>query len=394
MNPVRVLHVIDTYRIGGPGKTIINSAKFISSRFEIHVAAFVSGDDARDEFKRAVENAGIPFLPLAERGRFDTGRHVAELRAYVREQGISVVHTHGYRSDAVGYAATRWMRGVRAVTTHHGWIRNGRRQEVMFRFAIALAARFDAVACVSEKLLDELPRSLVRSGRASVIHNAIVLQDYAEGGRRVEVRRRLGLGDDDILIGAIGRLSVEKGVDILLRAFARVAAAVPNARLAYVGEGPLGAALERGIAEAKLGERVFMLGHWQPVQPFYEAADIIVCPSLTEGLSNVLLESLALHRPVVATRAGGNAEIVEDRVSGLLVPIADEHALAAAIVDVASDAQLRQVLVRNGYRRVLNEFSFEARMRKEEALYDRLLNGGGSGRTTRVGLNADAVEGR
>lgn len=369
-----VLHLIDTYRIGGPGKTIINSARFIDPRFRIHVASFVPGDALRNEFISAVQHAGIPCLQLAERRRVDP-KHFSLLRDYIRDHRIRILHTHGYRSDVTGYLMSMMVRGLKLVTTHHGWIRTNWRQSAIARFATALSGRFDGMYCVSRRLFEELPRSVVRRAESTVIHNGVVLQDYSERGVRLQTRAGLGLGANDVLIAVIGRLSAEKGVEHMLRAFTRIAPAHPSAHLAFVGEGPLRGSLEREAANSGLGARIRFLDHRHPIQPFYEATDVIVCPSLTEGLSNVLLEAMAFQRAVVATRAGGNAEIIEDGLSGLLVPVGDVEALAKAVSAVAGSPARRDCLARGGYARVVREFSFEARMKKEEQFYDRVLNG-------------------
>jgi len=378
---IDVLHLIDTYRIGGPGKTIINSALFIDrARFRIHVGAFTDPvRTERNEFARAVAAQGIPFLDLPETRRINLD-HVGAIRRYVRQHGVSIVHAHGYRTDALGYVATRAM-PVAFVTTHHGWIRNNGRQELMARSALQLCRRFDGVQVVSQRLLDELPRSVVRRQFADVVHNAIVLADYASGGHRTPVRRSLGLPDGALLLGVVGRLSLEKGCHEMLDAFAVVAAAEPRVHLALIGEGPLRAALESRVAAADWGGRVHFTGHQSPVQPFYEAIDMLVSPSRTEGLSNAILEALVFERPVVATRVGGNPEIIEGGVSGLFVPAEDPGALAAAILRVVREPSLHASLVAGGRARVAAAFTFEARMRREEQFYARVL--------ARRGLKAD-----
>lgn len=375
---INVLHLIDTYRIGGPGKTIINSARFIdATRFRVHVGAFTDPrQPERNEFARAVVAAGIPFLDLPETRRVNVD-HVGLIRRYVRQHGVAIVHAHGYRTDALGYVATRGLMAA-FVTTHHGWIRNNGRQEFMARAALQLCRRFDGVEVVSRRLLDELPGSVIRRQLAEVVHNGIVLADYATGGHRAPIRRTLGLPDDAILLGVIGRLSLEKGCHEMLDAFAIVAEAEPRAHLALIGEGPLRTALEGRVQAASWAARVHFTGHQSPVQPFYEALDVLVSPSRTEGLSNAILEGLVFERPVVATRVGGNPEIIEHGISGLFVPAEDPPALAAAILRVLRDGTLRASLVAGGRARVAAAFTFEARMRNEEHFYATVLRRRGS----------------
>ena len=368
---IRVLHLIDTYRIGGPGKTIINSARYIDTGFHVHVGSFTSPQPGRDEFAAAVRAAGVPYLELRETRRVEPG-HIGQIRRYVRQHDIRIVHAHGYRTDALTWLATRGLKTA-FVTTHHGWIRNNPRQEAMARLGMQLSRLSDGLEVVSRRLLDEVPASLVRSGRVEVVHNAIVPEDYRPAGVRDAVRAELGASPGDVLLGVVGRLSVEKGCLEMMEAFAAVVRAQPAARLVFVGEGALLPALQEKAKAAGLDGRVHFAGYRSRPQPFYEAFDIVVSPSRTEGLPNALLEAMMLERPIVATAVGGTPELVEDGVSALLVEAERPAPLAAAIVRVIADPALARALVDGGTRRVQAEFTFPARMRKEEAFYRRVL---------------------
>ncbi len=369
---IDVLHLIDTARIGGPGKTIINSARYIDhDRFRVHVASFTRLDDSRNEFADAVTHAGIPFLPLPETRRLNPS-HLRAIRAYVRDHDIRVVHAHGYRSDVVSWLATRGT-GAALVTTHHGWIRNHWRQALFTRIATRLSAQFDGVQVVSGHLLEELPDRLRRSGRVEVVHNAVVLDDYAPIGARAAHRHTLGVEDGHVLIGVVGRLSLEKGCLEMIDAFARVRARHPHARLVLVGEGPLEAEVRRRIDEQTLGGSVRIVPHQRDVRPVYEALDILVCPSRTEGLSNVIMEAMVYGLPVVATRVGGNGELVRDGSTGVLVPASQPEVMADGIGGLVDDAARRQALGAGGRARVQEAFSFDGRMRREERFYERVL---------------------
>jgi glycosyltransferase involved in cell wall biosynthesis len=368
---VDVLHLIDTYRIGGPGKTIINSAKFIDGAYRVHVGAFTRPQPGFDEFSSAVRAAGIPFLDLPERRRIEFG-HVGLIRRYVREHGIRIVHPHGYRTDVLAYLATRRL-PVIVVTTHHGWIRNNSRQELMARMALQVCRLLDGVEVVSRRLLDDLPGVVVRDGRAEVVHNAIVLGDYAPAGVGADVRHELSLPPDAELLGVVGRLSVEKGCLDMIVAFEILAASRPRLHLAFAGEGPQLAELRARAAQGPAGDRIHFVGYQASVRRFYEAIDVLVSPSHTEGISNAILEGMVVGRPIVATRVGGTPELVEDLSSALLVESKRPPELAAAIARVLAEPPLRRSLVEGARRRVETEFAFPARMRKEEAFYERIL---------------------
>lgn len=378
----KVLHLIDTYRIGGPGKTILNSARLIDrSEFEVHVASFTSVAPGRNEFADAVRQAGIPYLELREERRLDLS-HLTQLRAYLRREGIQILHTHGYRTDVLGYVASRGL-PTAIVTTHHGWIRNNRRQELLTRLARRVCARLDGVELVSEQLRVELPAHVRDSARVAVVHNGIVLDDYEPQGMREQVRAAHGISPGETLIGIFGRLSVEKGCLEAVDALQAVVAGRPSVRAVFVGEGPLRDEVQRRIEAHGLARAVQIVPHQRRLQPFYEAIDMLLSPSHTEGLSNVILEALACRRPVVATRVGGTPEILADGVSGLLVAPRRPSALAAAVEQVLNDEALKQRLIQGGLARVRNGFSFAARMRLEENFYRRVARDFERGRRRR-----------
>jgi glycosyltransferase involved in cell wall biosynthesis len=370
---IEVLHLIDTYRTGGPGKTIINSAKYIDrTRYRVHVGAYTNARAGHDEFASAVRGAGIPFLDLRETRRVQP-EHVWQIRRYIRDEGIRIVHAHGYRTDVMGYLATRGLRGVGLLTTHHGWIRNTVKQERVARFAQWLCRRFDAVEVVSSRLLDEVAPSLREAGRAVVVHNAIVPDDYRRDGHRDRVRASLGVTADALVLGTIGRFSPEKGCIDLVEAFTIVAREHARAHLVVIGEGPLAGELQRRIASAGLTTRVSFVPHQSRVQPYYEALDLLVSPSHTEGISNVILEAMTFGVPVVATAVGGTPEIIVDGKSGVLVPAREPATLAGAISRLLADDGERQRLSAGGRARIDEAFTFDVRMRREEALYESLL---------------------
>lgn len=370
---IDVLHLIDSYRIGGPGKTIINSARYIDTReYRVHVASFTSAAKPHNEFATAVRAAGIPYLELPETRRFNWS-HVSTLRGYVRRHQIRILHAHGYRTDVMGYVATRGL-PVAVVTTHHGWIRNNSRQQVFARLALRLCTRFEGVELVSDQMREELPAAFRQSDRVAIVRNGIVLEDYRPQGRRDVVRRSLGVKPDDVLVGTIGRLSIEKGCLEMVDTFAIVASRRSNVRLAFIGEGPLQAELHARVRDRGLDGRVDFVPHQTTVQPYYDAIDMLVSPSHTEGLSNVILEALTSGKPVVATRVGGNGEIITDGVSGLLVPPKDPEQLARAILRVIEEPALEAQLIQGGTARVRDEFDFDLRMRREEAFYRRAVS--------------------
>ncbi|MEN6464877.1 MAG: glycosyltransferase family 4 protein [Syntrophaceae bacterium] len=382
---VRVLHFIDHSRVGGPGKTILNSAKYIDrDRYEVHAALFCNGSGT--DFSITVEERGIPCLTLRDRNGIEWS-HIRDLREYIRRERIDILHTHGYKTDFLGVVQKRLSRGIVLVTTHHGWIRNNMRQNIYALTGMGLSRFFDGVIIVSGSLEKFLPRRVRKSGSFRVVHNAIVLSDYespdcesspAKGEAR-RIREEFDISGCDTLIGVIGRLSEEKGCSDMLAAFHEIREIREfrkgrgNLKLMFIGEGSLRAELERMKEDLGLGKDVVFAGFRDPVAPFYRAIDILVCPSRTEGLSNVILEAMACRVPVIATDVGGNAEIITSGTNGFIISSVKD--LRGPLEKLSNDRALRESIVRNASETVRQKFSFEARMRKVEDFYAALLNG-------------------
>jgi len=194
-------------------------------------------------------------------------------------------------------------------------------------------------------------------------------------GDTTNARRRLGLETFDPLIGAVGRLSDEKGHLVLLRAFAAVLRNFPRAGCLIAGEGPARAALEAEAARLGISGSVRLAGFRRDVPGVLAALDLFVQPSLYEGFGLSLLEAMAAGRAVVASRVGGIPEIVDDGVTGVLVPPRDATALAAAILGLLADGGSRRRMAQAAARSARDRHSLRASVDRITRLYDDILEG-------------------
>ena len=368
-----VLHIIDQFRTGGPGKTVINTARFSgNTEYRVHVATFVPKDMDHSEFSKEVVDKGIPLLKLDD-GRGISYKNMRILSGYIVNHDISVLHSHAYKADFHCLALKSFTRKILLVTTHHGWITNTFRQKKFANLDLMLSGHFDGVITVSEKLLQSIPRKTRNNLRKMVIHNALVLEDYAPQGMRHEIRNSYGFGESDIVIGVVGRMSEEKGPLEMIEAFNYARRKTGAGRLLFIGEGPMSNPVKKRIGELALEKEVILAGYQNPVQPFYEAMDILVSPSYTEGLSNVILEALAYKLPVIATHVGGNSEIITNGVDGILVENNSAPVLGEALSILLSDGQIRRQYGERGHETVRNRFEFRNRVAKERAFYDAII---------------------
>jgi glycosyltransferase involved in cell wall biosynthesis len=330
---VRILHLISTSFVGGPEKQILNHAvDATSSGREIWVGSFRDGLDRTAILKRA-EELGLPTLEVSP-GGFDP-RSILELVRSLRRQEISLLCTYGYKADILGCLASR-LGGCPQVAFVRGWTAETWRVRQYERLDRFVLRRLDWVACVSQPQAEQLSKKRTGRNPPVVIPNAVLC---SSGGLtlpldRRPIRRTLGLPESAFSVGAVGRLSVEKGHRYLIDAGSTLVPKIPNLQFVFLGEGRERPKLEKQLARLGMRERVVFAGFQTDVRPWIQACDLIANPSLTEGMPNAVLEAMALGTPVVATAVGGVPDMIQNQVSGLLVPPADPTALASAILDL------------------------------------------------------------
>jgi glycosyltransferase involved in cell wall biosynthesis len=232
----------------------------------------------------------------------------------------------------------------------------------------------DQVICVSNQLRSyHASRTGFSQQRITVIHNGVDVERFAaDPERRAAARRDLGLSENNFCIGCIGNLTPVKDYMTLFRAMARVAHGCADWRVIIVGDGPLRDQLENFVRESALRDQVSFHGLTERVSDFLNAFDVYALTSVSEGISNSLLESMATGLPVVVTATGGNPEVVADKESGLLFPVGDFEKLAEHLLLLKARPDLRLDFGRQARRRVNEEFSIDSMIQRYHCLYTSL----------------------
>ena len=365
----RVLHIRDTHRICGPGKTVCETVRLNpDGDVDYQVAAF-----GRAEGNPFLERASrfCPTFSLSE-SRALLPQTALTLARRLRRDGIGLIHAHDFKSDLLGVLAGRIAR-VPVVTTVHGYIAITGKSQLYKRLDLMLLRAMDRVIVVSNAMLRDLGSRGIAPSRLRAVRNCIALENYPYGRRSRTARAAAGFDDGAIVVGHVGRLSAEKGQARLLRVFPRVLESVPSARLMFAGDGPqMGALRDLARSLGVVSSTVF-LGYRDDIPEVFANLDLLVLSSDTEGLPNVVLEAMAMGVPVVATAVGGTPEVVEDRATGLLVPRDDEAALASAIIESLVSRDAAEERARRARAMVEKEFAMEALIQRTHALYRELL---------------------
>jgi len=227
---------------------------------------------------------------------------------------------------------------------------------------------------VSEAMKDKLVRIGIPGQKITVIYNSIEDNGFYKEPPDPNLRKKFASNDETLLVGVIGRLSREKGQRIFLEAWAKVCKLIPNTIVLFIGDGPDREILEKICVAKGIQDKVVFLGHQINPHPFYRILDLVVMPSLSEGLPNVPLEALSHKKAIIATSVGGTPEIIEDGENGILVKPGDPNALSDAIVALLENSEKRNSMAANGLSCLYPKFSPENRVSKILSLYQEILS--------------------
>ena len=360
----RVLAFIEALGVTGPARNLLETASCI----DLHVATYRRATASRahhdgvDAFAGAVRARGVPVHILVERYPFDPFLLHWVART-IRRVKPDLVQSHNIKSHALiacTHGHTPW------VAFHHGYTSTDFKVRAYNRVDRWALRHANAVVTPCSAFAADLAHAGVDGRRITVVHNAVRPATPMDAAA---ARRALCLESEHVIV-AVGRLSREKGHDVLIDACAALPQSLrEQTTVVIAGEGPERPLLGR-LAAAR-GVRLRLDGHRGDVRPWYAAADVFVLPSRSEGSPNVLLEALAAGCPIVATRVGGVPEIAEDGVSASLVPAGQPQGLASAIEAVLTTPALATRLA-EGALRAAARFTTGARAAALQAVYARV----------------------
>ena len=372
----RVMLFTDSFFHGGTERQLIATLRLLDrSKYDLQVGCLKRrGPFLSDVQALEIPVTEFPITSLADRSTFIWMRKLVH---FLRVEKIDLVHTFDYYTNLFAIPAARWA-GVPVVIASRRNIAHNR--SLLERTALGSVCRIAHGIVANSQIAASIATggASANSPKVAVVYNAVNPGDFRTTPYNPELRSELNLPVTAMIVGVLAALRPEKGHRTFLRAAAQVTAAWNqprrDLRFVLIGEGPEQMALQILARELGIAERVLFAGDRRNVADWLAALNLVVLPSDAESLPNAVLEAMASARPVVATRVGGVPEIVEEGVTGLLVPPGDPPAMAAAILNLLGNEGLCRRMGAAGRVRIERDFTPACAKEKLESFYDRLLS--------------------
>ncbi len=359
---------------GGPEKTILNSPRFLREAGYDSACAFMHPpkDPGWETLVQRAELADAEMISVLDGGPIDP-RVLYRLVRICRQRGVTIWHGHDYKSNALGLAVAK-LHPMKLVTTVHGWVTNTRRSRMYYHIDRWSMRWYDRVLCVSPDLVEQCLNAGLAADRVQLVENGILADDYQRTQSREDAKAEFGVPRDRILIGALGRLSPEKGFDVLIRAVSELIRERHDVGLLIGGEGVEHQNLTKQIQSSGMADRIHLVGHLVDPRQFFQALDVFALSSLREGLPNVVLEAMASELPIVATRIAGVPRAIDDNQNGLLIEPGRWDVLRDGLREMLVFPDRRAKFGNAARETVIERFGFARRMETIVDVYRDVLS--------------------
>ena len=385
-----VAHIITRLDMGGSAQnTLLTLLHLPTQGFELTLitgppSSAGEGRQERailDERFDSVRKQGVRIIELASLVRNISPRQdIRALRLLIlllRRLAPDGVHTHTSKAGLLGRVAAKIAGVPWVVHTAHGHVFSGHFGPALSRVflwieKLASAMTDHLIALTSGEASDYVRLGVMAQDRISVIPSGVPVERFGvEAGMRPAKRRELGLADENIIVGFVGWLWPVKGITLLLEAMIGILKEMPQVFLLIVGRGDEERAIRERAAAAEVERQVLLLGWRSDVHEIMPCFDLLVLPSLNEGMGRVLVEAMAAGVCVIGTRVGGIPDLIKHGENGLLVPPADPIALRNAILCLVNDPSSREEMGRKGAA-MCRSFSVETMVSKISQVYEQM----------------------
>jgi len=368
---MNILHLRASNFYGGPERQLHFHARHArGSDFSITIGSFTE-KGRPPEFLDVIAKDDIDTTLFRVKNAYDP-KAISAVRNYLKNNNTCILCTHDYRSHLIGWLACRHI-STRCIAFSRGWTQENIKVRLYHAVDRVILRFADHIIAVSAAQKRQLVRLFIAGEKISVVHNAIEPQ-YLNSIEKVDLRSKYGFTSNTMVYIAAGRFSREKGQIYLVKAAAVAIKQNPQLRFVLLGDGPDLSKVRNIVANLGCEGKILCPGFEKNLIGCIKGADVLVNPSLSEGLPNVVLEAMALGIPVVATAVGGVPEIITDQQTGRLVPPKDTEALTEGLLFMARHTELAWKFTINALKFVRDDLTFDKQNRRLTEVFQKVLS--------------------
>ncbi len=369
---IRVLNLISSNGLFGAERVMLSLAENMNyDGTKSWVTAIRNSHNPHLEVIDEAVKDGSPAEIVDSEGRFDN-RAVSQLKSIIKKNRINVINSHNYKANFLGLLASRKAK-IPIIATNHLWTSSDfklRLYELLDAFILNFFIK--RIVAVSEDIKRDMVKRGIPASKIEVILNGIRIG--ATGADNNDLRKSLGISTDATIVAVVARLSPEKGHTFLLKAMSAILKQKTNVTLLIVGDGLLRNSLEQEAAQLGINGAVIFTGYREDIKKIYAAADIVVQPSLREGVPIALLEAMSFGKAIIATNVGGVPGLIKDNHTGILVNSGSAEEIYKALSALLNDSGMRKRLGDNAKELVKNKFSLDTMLEKYKNIYQEVLS--------------------
>ena len=374
MNRRNVLHLTSSAGFFGAENIVLELCKELAgTNYAPTIGVFKNRQNPHTELAEMAQKYNLDAEIFECKGRLDT-KTIYNIREFIRNKNVKIVHAHGYKTRFYALLSTLFEDMI-LITTYYVWheLQYSKKAKLYFLIDKFVVRRFDRVLTDCSKLKKEILSMGIPEERISVINNGIDLRRFEKAFNLSNLRKLFKISDKQQVVGAIGRLDIEKGHAILIEAAKMIVQEFPNVLFVIVGDGPLREKLQKKVLELNLQDHVLFTGICNNIPEILALMDLFVLPSLSEGMPMALLEAMAAKKPVIATNVGDIPKIIRPNETGILIDPNNAHQLRAALSSLLTNKTKATSLARKGYHIVKERFSSKHMAQKYIEVYDSVL---------------------
>jgi glycosyltransferase involved in cell wall biosynthesis len=367
---MKVLHLISSNGLYGAERVVLELSKELKKRgIEPIVGVIKNLYNPHIEVAEEAERTGIESAIFPCSGQFDL-RLIRHLRKYINENGIDLVHSHGYKSNF--YALMGAGRRIAKVTTNHNWLTSHWKLKIYCLLDALWIRYFDKVIAVSSQIKSDIVKYGISRKDIEVIYNGIDMNSLSQISEDVKInlKRSWGIKDNEKVVGTIGGLKIAKGHSYLIKAAKIVADYRNDVKFMIVGDGPLKESLEKETFSLGIGNKVIFTGYRKDVPAMLSIMDIFVLPSITEGLPMILLEAMAAEKRILASPVGEIPNMINHEC---LVECANYEKLSHKILSLLNNLSNKAVNLGYDLELIRCRYSSKAMCEKYLIIYEGII---------------------